>query len=307
MLDVAIVIVNYNTRDELDACLQSIQRSQGLANYQVIVVDNCSEDGSAAMVRAQHPWVDSVIETLHNGGYAYANNIGLRAAGFRAAASTDSLPRYALLLNPDTVLPENSLAEMVAFMDAHPDVGVSGPKLLREDGSLDKACRRSFPTPAVSFYRLSGLSKLFPRSHIFGQYNLTFLDPDQQADVDAVVGAFMLMRAGALEQAGLLDESFFMYGEDVDLCFRIKQHGWRVVYHPQVTVYHLKGASSRKASTRAIIAFYDAMSIFHYKHYRAQTFFAVNWMIDAGIAVLKAGALLRNRLRPAGRKRVASA
>jgi len=303
MQDVAIVIVNYNTREDLDRCLSTVPDAASGLGYQTIVVDNASDDDSAGMVRERHPWA-MVIETDHNGGYAYANNIGLRSVGFGEPGSAF---RYALLLNPDTLLPPRALSQMVAFMDANDDVGVSGPKLVRRDGSLDKACRRSFPTPAVSFYRFTGLSKLFPQSRSFGRYNLTYLDEDAEADVDAVVGAFMLVRAEALAQAGLLDEAFFMYGEDLDLCYRIKQQGWRVVYHPQVTVMHVKGASSQKASTRATVAFYDAMRIFHNKHYRAVTPAPLNWAIDGGITLLKWSALLRNRLRSPMRRRVASA
>ena len=253
------------------------------------------------------PNIPGTAHRIGAGGYAYANNLGLRAVGYEGGASPDALPRYALLLNPDTVLPPDALANTVAFMDAHPDVGILGPRLVREDGSLDRACRRSFPTPAVSFYRFSGLGRLFPKSPRFGRYNLTYLDEHVQADVDSVVGAFMLMRGEALEQAGLLDETFFMYGEDIDLCYRIKKRGWRVVYYPQVTVLHIKGAASRKASARAIMAFYDAMKIFHDKHYRAQTFFLVNWAIDLAIGGMKRWALWRDRMRPSGRKRVASA
>ena len=305
-MDLGIVIVNYNTRDDLDNCLHSIPQAAGDLAYQVIVVDNCSDDGSIEMVRGQHPRIRAIAND-RNGGYAYANNIGFRALGYGAGAAFDPLPRHALMLNPDTVLPDGALAQMVAFMDAHADVGVAGPKLVRADGSLDRACRRSFPTPATSFYRLSGLSKLFPRSLRFGRYNLTHLDIDAQAEVDAVVGAFMMIRSAALQQAGLLDEAYFMYGEDIDLCYRIKQRGWRVVYYPRVTVLHLKGASSRKTSRQAIAAFYDAMKIFHDKHYRAQTFFLINWVIDLGVAALRGIALFQDRLRPAGRKRVASA
>jgi len=303
MQDLVVVIVNYNTRDDLDRCLDTIAEASIGLSCQTIVVDNASSDGSVEMVRTRHPWA-TVIEADHNGGYAYANNIGLRAAGF--GEGTD-IPRYVLLLNPDTLLPPRALTQMVRFMDANPEIGISGPKLVRRDGSLDKACRRSFPTPAISFYRFSGLSKLFPKSQVFGQYNLTYLDANEQAEVDAVVGAFMLIRGEALAQAGLLDEAFFMYGEDIDLCYRIKQQGWRIVYHPQVTVLHLKGASSRKASDRAIAAFYDAMRIFHDKHYRDQTAAPINWAIDGGVALLKWTALMRNRLRPAQRKHVASA
>ncbi|MHB1295914.1 MAG: glycosyltransferase family 2 protein [Anaerolineae bacterium] len=308
MLDLAIIIVNYNTRLELDACLRSVYASAGRDAYQVIVVDNRSSDGSVEMVQAEHPWVDHCLSTDHNGGYAYANNVGFRIAGYGAKTPFEGpRARHVLLLNPDTVLPPDALQQMVAFLDDHPDVGAVGPKLVRPDGSLDRACRRSFPTPEVSLYRLSGLSKLFPNSSRFGRYNLTYLDPDVQADVDSLVGAFMMMRGEALDQAGLLDETFFMYGEDIDLCYRIKQRGWRIVYNPAVTVLHLKGASSRKASTPATLAFYDAMRIFHNKHYRRNTFFLVNWCIDLGVALLRTSALLRNALRPSGRKRVASA
>ena len=314
MLDLAIVIVNYNTRDHLRNCLESLRQTVGEMHQQVIVVDNSSSDGSTAMVHSEHPWIHLLIEAEHNGGYAFANNLGLKAIGYGADDSAalphvrpKALPRYVLLLNADTVVPKGALSNMVAFMDANGDVGVAGPKLVREDGSLDKACRRSFPTPQISFYRLTGLGRVFPKSRRFGRYNLDYLDVDAQADVDSVVGAFMLIRSVALEQAGLLDEAFFMYGEDLDLCYRIKQHGWRVVYNPEVTVLHVKGAASRKHSRRAIAAFYDSMRIFHNKHYRSRSFFLVNWSIDLGVAMLRKWALLRDRLRPAQDKRVASA
>lgn len=310
MLDLAVVIVNYNTCEELRQCLQSIRSTATGANVgfccHVIVVDNGSTDGSATMVRSEFPWVE-LIEAGRNSGYAYANNLGLHALGYNKGKALADLPRYALLLNPDTVVPPDALQDLVAFVDAHPDIGVAGPKLVRQDGSLDKACRRGFPTPAVAFYRFSGLSRLFPHHERFGRYNMTFLDPEAQADVDAVVGAFMLMRTEALEQAGLLDETFFMYGEDLDLCYRIKQRGWRVVYNPAVTVLHVKGAASRKNSRRAIVAFYEAMRIFHNKHYRSQTPFPVNWLVDLGIWFFCRLALARNRLACAGEKRVASA
>ncbi|MHB1354610.1 MAG: glycosyltransferase family 2 protein [Anaerolineae bacterium] len=297
MLDLAIIIVNYNTCEELDACLRSLEASEGSITRQVVVVDNNSSDGSADMVHSKHPGVSQVIVNPINGGYAYANNIGLRWFGVAGGRPPEEQPRYCLLLNPDTVLPPRALDSMVAFMDGHTDIGVAGPKLERQDGSLDKACRRSFPSPLISFYHFSGLDRLFPHSRAFARYNLTYLDPNVEADVDSVVGAFMLMRSTALHQAGLLDEAFFMYGEDLDLCFRIKEKGWRAVYHPQVTVLHIKGASSRKASSLSILAFYDAMRIFHNKHYRSHTFFAVNYMVDAGIALMRGIALGRNRLR----------
>ena len=309
MLDLGIVIVNYNTCDLLRECLNSVYASEGNFSHSVCVVDNCSADDSASMVRAEFPQV-RLIESGVNGGYAYANNLGLRHFGFARPIPNPQSPisntqyppppRYALLLNPDTALPANALADMLAFMDDHPDAGIAGPKLVRQDGSLDLACRRSFPTPEVSLYRMTGLGKLFPNSPRFGRYNLTCLDPDQLTEVDSVVGAFMIVRREAIEQAGLLDETFFMYGEDLDWAYRIKQHGWRVWYNPAVTVLHIKEAAS-KHSDRARYEFYRAMVIFYRKHYAAQTPLWLHWPILAGIAVRCRldmwGRALRSRLR----------
>jgi len=305
MVELTIIIVNYNTATEVRSCLDSIRSSELGDGIRVIIVDNASSDGSVEMLAAEYPWVET-IPSETNGGYAYGNNLAFRLLGFGKNGSEPS-SRYVLLLNPDTVLPPDALAKALAFMEAHDGVGALGPKLVRQDGTLDAACRRSFPTPAVSFFRLSGLARLFPSSPICGRYNLTYLDENDQADVDALVGAFMLLRGKALVEAGILDESFFMYGEDLDLCYRIRQQGWRIVYYPQVTVLHLKGASSRQASRQAIVAFYDAMKIFHDKHYRATTFAPINWLIDLGVTLLKAKALLVDRLRPAERRHVASA
>ncbi|MDQ7029450.1 MAG: glycosyltransferase family 2 protein [Ardenticatenia bacterium] len=309
MQDLGIVIVNYNTRAWLLNCLESLYASRGELTFQVFVVDNCSSDGSATAVRATFPQVE-LIESPYNGGYAYANNLALRRLGFHDQPGREPspyAPRYVLLLNPDTLLPPDALARMVAFLDARPQAGAAGPKLVRPDGSLDKACRRSFPSPAVSFWRLTGLSRLFPRSRRFGRYNLTYIDPDVTIEVDSVVGAFMMVRREAVCDVGLLDEGFFMYGEDLDWAYRIKQAGWQIWYYPEVTVLHYKGASSRQRSVESIRAFYDAMRRFHHKHYRAQTPTAVNWLIDAGITLLYYTELARNALRPPERKGVASA
>lgn len=283
-LDLAIVIVSYNVRDLLYDCLASIFESRGNFAFGVCVVDNGSHDGSVEMVRAKFPQVQ-VVANAANLGYSAANNQGLRCFGFgmpEGEAAPERLPRYALLLNPDTLLPPHALADMLAFMEAHPEAGVAGPRLVLADGSLDWACRRSFPSPEVSFYRLSGLSRLFPRSRRFGQYNLTYLDPDETAEVDSVVGAFMMVRREAIQQAGLLDEEFFMYGEDLDWAYRIKATGWKVFYHADVTVLHYKEASS-KGSRRAQDEFYRAMLIFYRKHYAAQTSRWLHPLIVGGI------------------------
>jgi N-acetylglucosaminyl-diphospho-decaprenol L-rhamnosyltransferase len=211
---------------------------------------------------------------------------------------------YVLFLNPDTVLPTIALEDTTAFMEECREAGIMGPKVVKLDGTLDLACRRSFPTPTSGLFKLSGLSKLFPRSKLVARYNLTFLDDDQTAEVDSVMGAFMLVRAQALEQAGLYDERFFMYGEDLDLAFRVKERGWKVFYHPAVEVLHHKGASSRKQSDRSIREFYRAMHIFYRKHYANRYNGLINAVVSAGITLRGMLALMQNALRPTERKRV---
>lgn len=275
-----MVIVNYNTRDFLKDCLISLLQNRGVS-FKVCVVDNGSTDGSAEMVAEEFPEV-LLIRSPFNGGYAYANNLGLKALGFNPDGFSSDAPRYALLLNPDTLLPPGALAGMVQFMDSHPQAGIAGPKLIRQDGSLDLACRRSFPTPEVAFYRMIGLSKLFPRHPRFARYNLTYLDPDEIAEVDSVVGAFMMVRREAIAKVGLLDETFFLYGEDLDWALRIKEAGWKVYYYPEVTVLHYKKVSSQK-NTRARDEFFRAMLIFYRKHYASRTPWWLDKLVKAGI------------------------
>ena len=256
--------------------------SCGDISFKAVVIDNASTDGSQEMVEAHFPDVDLIASEV-NGGFAYANNIGLRHVGFGSDGSPQAeAPRYVLLLNPDTLLPPTALAEMIAFMDGHSEAGAVGPKLMLLDGSLDLACRRAFPTPAVSFYRMVGLSKIFPRSPLFGRYNMTFSDPNELLEVDSVVGAFMMVRREAIAQAGLLDETYFMYGEDLDWAYQIKKNNWRIYYNPAVTVTHVKRAASRR-SPKAQIEFYRAMDIFYKKFYADQTPFWLHGLVVAGI------------------------
>lgn len=285
MADLGIVIVNWNTRDYLRRCLQTVFASEGGLDTRVLVVDNGSADGSAEMVAAEFP-AALLINGHGNVGYPAGNNLGLRALGYADAPgqTAPDAPRYALLLNPDTELPSRALVEMVAYMDAHPEVGAAGPKLVLPDGSLDLACRRSLPTIEVSLWRLIGFSRLFPRSRRFARYNLTFLDPGEEAEVGALVGAFMIVRREAIQQVGLLDETFFMYGEDLDWCKRIGEAGWKIMYHPQVRVLHVKRAASRQ-SKRARREFVRAFLIFYRKHYQSTTHPLTNLAVLAGIAL----------------------
>ncbi len=310
-MDVGIVIVSYNTRELLARCLETVFASRGPISFHVTVVDNASSDGTVDMVRTQFPQVRLIANPV-NTGYPYGNNLGLLAYGFRPVGDETRIlnappdvpvwekgrqrtykdllqeeaipPRYALLLNPDTELPPHALADMVTFMDERPRAGIAGPRLVRPDGSLDLACRRSFPTPEVSFYRMLGLHKLFPHSPRFARYNMTFVPDTVTLEVDSVVGAFMMVRREAIEQAGLLDEAFFMYGEDLDWAYRIKAHGWQVWYNADVTVLHVKEAASRQ-SRRARVEFYRAMLIFYRKHYAATTPKPLHWLILTGIAL----------------------
>jgi N-acetylglucosaminyl-diphospho-decaprenol L-rhamnosyltransferase len=291
LLDLSIVIVNWNTKDLLRDCLSSVYASEGDFAFEVVVVDNCSQDGSASMVGDEFPLVH-LIESEVNGGYAYANNLGLRRL----------VARYYLLLNTDTMLPPSALQDMLGFMDTHPEVGIAGPKLVMADGSLDLACRRSFPTVENSCYKLFGLSRLFPNSRRFGAYNLTYLDPDEASEVDSVVGAFMMVRAEVVEEVGGLDEEFFMYAEDLDWALRAKQAGWKVYYYPEVTVLHYKRQSSDQNRGRARYEFWRAMYIFYRKHYAEETPLLIHYLVLGGL-LLRGGRRLLPEMAHSGRTR----
>lgn len=285
-LDLAIVVLSFNTCDLLRNCLRSVIASSGKLQYQVCVVDNGSTDGSVEMVRSEYPSIHIIVNRT-NVGFSAGNNVGLRWFGFSDTVSgsvDERLPRYALLLNPDTVVPATTLADMVAFMDGHLKAGVAGPRVRRPDGSLDLACRRSFPTPVVSFYRQIGLSRLFPNSRRFNAYNMEFLAEDAVHPVDSVVGAYMQIRRETIAQVGLLDEAFFMYGEDLDWAKRIKDAGWQVWYNGAVEIIHVKEASSSQ-SAKARIDFTEAQWIFYRKHYQADTGWLLNKVITIGIVL----------------------
>lgn len=288
----SVVIVTHNVRRLLRDCLESVFTSRTPWPFEVFVVDS-GNDGSAAMVRAAFP-AAQVIEAPENPGYAAANNLALRRAR----------GEYCLLLNPDTVVPPDAFALTVAAMASDPAIGILGPKLTRANGALDLACRRSFPTPRNAAFHFLRLPKLFPNHPALGEYNLTYRDPDQEYDVDSVVGAFMLIRRHVLEEVGLLDESFWMYGEDLDLCWRAKQAGWRTRYFPRVRVLHLKGASSRRRSLRCTYEFFRAMHLFYQKHYAPRAPLAENLLVSAGIVGIGTASVVMDRLRPAALRKV---
>ncbi len=257
--ELSIVIVNFNVKEFLEQALVSVQRALRGIDAEVFVIDNASSDGSAEMVRERFPWV-RLIRNKKNVGFATASNQGIRAA----------TGEVVLLLNPDTVVQEDTFRKTLDYLRRHEDVGMVGCRVLNPDGSLQLACRRSFPTPWVAFTKLSGLSALFPRSRLFGRYNLTFLDPNSACDVDALSGSFMAIRADVLQQVGLLDEGFFMYGEDLDLCYRVQSSGWKIRYIPDTQIIHFKGESAKRRRYDAIRSFYQSMAVFVRKHFRSR-------------------------------------
>ncbi|MDP8904238.1 MAG: glycosyltransferase family 2 protein [Chloroflexota bacterium] len=289
--DVSVVIVHYETPDLLTTCLAALAATRGPVSTELIVVDNASAAFPESAVRALDPSL-RVIRNATNVGFATAANEGLRQAS----------GRYLLLLNPDAFVEPDTLSLMVGYMDERPDVGCSTARLVREDGRLDLACRRSFPTPSRAFLRLSLLSRLFPRNRHIAQYNLTYLDESEEAEIDSPCGAFMMVRRQVAEQVGGLDESYFMYGEDIDWAYRIKQAGWRVTYTPITTVRHVKGASSRLEPQRTVRAFHDAMRIFYRRHYQQRYPRWLSWFIFRAIDVREAIQLAVVRLgrRPRG-------
>lgn len=299
MACVSVVILNYNTRELLRDAIRSVIAASTLQAVELYVVDNASQDGSANMVAVEFPQVH-LIRAPHNGGFAYGNNLAL-ARILQAPPADD---HYIMLLNPDATVAPDALDLLVTYAKQHPEVGAVGPRVMLPDGSLDVACRRSFPTPEVSFYRMTGLARLFPHSRRFGRYNLTYLDDGEESEVDSLVGAAMLVRDRVVREVGLLDEAFFMYGEDLDWCFRIKSYGWRIVYYPAAIVHHHKRAASTKRAIPSIRAFYDAMRVFHRKHYAQRTLKPLNLVIEAGISAKESWALARNALRSPERRKV---
>jgi GT2 family glycosyltransferase len=272
-MTLSIIIVNYNTEEMLKGCLESIYAGSNGTPLDVWVVDNNSRDHSVAMVKSLFPRV-RMIENQSNIGFSKANNMVV----------SQSRSDYLLLLNPDTLILGNAIERMVKFMREHPEVGIAGCKVLNRDGTLQLACRRSIPTPEVAFYRLTGLSRLFPKSRVLAKYNMTYESPDQTHEVDAVSGAFLMIRREVVETIGPLDERFFMYGEELDWCLRTKRAGWAVMYHPGAQIIHYKGESTKYNSRKAAIEFYRAMYLFHKKHFAKDYSRITNFFIYAGIA-----------------------
>lgn len=285
-MKLSIIIVNYNVRYFLEQCLHSVYKAIQTIDSEVWVVDNHSVDGSCQMVKEKFPWV-KLIENKNNTGFAVANNQAIRL-------STGDL---ILLLNPDTVVQEDTFLKCCEFMDQHPDAGGLGVKMINGSGNFLPESKRALPTPWVAFYKIFGLSSLFPNSSKFGKYHLTYLDKDQIHEVDVLAGAFMLLRKETLDKTGLLDETFFMYGEDIDLSYRIVQAGYKNYYFPGTTIIHYKGESTKKSSVNYVIVFYKAMQIFAKKHFTSGNAFLYIFLINIAIWLRASISIFRRFLK----------
>ncbi|MBI1184522.1 glycosyltransferase [bacterium] len=264
-MKLSIVIVNYNVKYFLEQCLHSCHKAMAQMaaahpNWEsdVWVVDNNSVDGSVEMVRERFKWV-KLLANKDNKGFSKANNQAIR----------QSEGEYVLLLNPDTVVEEDTFLKCVEFMDENPDGGGLGVKMLDGKGNFLPESKRGLPAPDVAFFKIFGFSALFPKSKIFGKYHLGFLDNDETHSVDVLAGAFMMLRHKALDEVGLLDETFFMYGEDIDLSYRLTLGGYKNYYLPSTRIIHYKGESTKKDSVNYVFVFYNAMIIFAKKHFNA--------------------------------------
>lgn len=280
-MDLSIVIVSFNTKEILADCLKSVKIAIKNLEAEVYVVDNNSSDATAEMVSANFPWV-KLIANKENLGFAKANNQALKK----------SKGKYILVLNPDTTVPADALTKMIDFMEKHQDVGVSTCKIELAIGGLDKDARRHFPTPWRAFTHFSGLSKIFKGSKLFDQYYVGYKSPDEQQELDACVGAFMMVRKSAMDKVGLFDEDFFFYGEDLDWCWRFREKGYKIIYTPIAKIMHYKGASSgmkkssqgvtkatKESKRRAKYESVHAMKLFYEKHFAKSYPFFINWLM----------------------------
>ena len=284
--ELSIIIVNYNTRNDLINCLKSIYSSTQDVSYEVWVVDNDSIDGSVHAVEIEFPQV-KLIRSSNNLGFSKANNLALRNIN----------TNFVLLLNPDTLLTDHVFDTSIDFLIRTPDAGMMSCKLVKGDGKLDLACRRSFPTPLDGFCRAIGLSRMFPNSRLFARYNLTYLNEDETTEVEAINGAFMMVKHSAIQNVGLLDEDYFMYMEDLDWCYRFKNNKWKIYYVPDSKVIHLKGQSGKKNSAIMIREFFKSMELFCRKNYKYRQTKIKYAILICGIRIWKTMVLTLDSMR----------
>jgi GT2 family glycosyltransferase len=285
-VDLSVIIVNYNVKYFLEQCLHSVIKSIEGLHGEIIVVDNNSVDGSTQMLNDKFPKV-KLIANKKNLGFSKANNQGIKKAS----------GKYILILNPDTILQEDTLRKCFDFMESHPNAGSLGVKMIDGKGNFLPESKRSLPTPSVAFFKIFGLASLFPRSKTFGRYHLGYLDKDQVHKVEILPGAFMFIRKSVLDQIGFLDETFFMYGEDIDLSYRITQAGYDNYYFPETTIIHYKGESTKKGSINYVMVFYRAMMIFARKHFSRKNARLFGLLINSAIYIRASVSIIRRIIR----------
>lgn len=271
-MKLSVVIVNYNVRLYVEQCIRSVLRAVEGMEAEVWVVDNASTDGSVEYLQEVFPQIN-IIANKENHGFSYANNQAIR----------QSKGEYVLLLNPDTIVGEDVLKGCTDFLDSHPKVGATGVRMLYADGRFAVESRRGVPTPFTSFCKMAGLCNLFPRNKTFGRYYMQYLNPDEANPIEVISGAFNMMRRKALDEIGLLDETFFMYGEDIDLSYRLILGGWQNYYLP-LNILHYKGESTQKSSFRYVHIFYNAMLIFFNKHF-GKRYMLLGYLIKLAVCV----------------------
>ena len=270
MMTISVIIVNYNVKDFLEQCLLSVQAALKNIQGEIIVIDNASSDGSINYLQPKFPLVKFIANT-ENTGFGKACNQGFKL----------SSGQYILFLNPDTIVPADCFGKCISFLHSHAEAGALGVKMLDGNGKFLKESKRAFLSLSTSLFKMSGLAGLFPHSKIFAKYYLGHLDENKNHEVDVLAGAFMLIKRNVLELTGGFDETFFMYGEDIDLSYRIQKAGFKNYYFSEIQVTHFKGESTKKGSLNYIKMFYGAMNIFVNKHYKKAGFF--KFVIHVGI------------------------
>ena len=283
---ISVIIVNYNVRDFLEQSLLSIKRALQDISSEIIVVDNASVDGSVQMLKERFPEVH-LIESKTNVGFSAGNNLALKKAR----------GTFFVLINPDTVVQENTFHHLLEFFQANPDASAATCKILNPDGTFSIDCRHSIPTPATAFWKLIGLNRLFPKSRIFGRYNLTYLDENEINEVEAISGSFMMIRREMVEKVGLLDETFFMYCEDIDYCHRINQAGGKIYYVPDSQIIHYKGESTKKNNLDYVVTFNRSLYKFYQKHYQKKYIYPFRWLILLGTIIRGILIFFRNNIQ----------
>ena len=277
-MKLSIIIVSYNVKDYIKQCIRSIYRSDlSKDSFEIIIIDNDSHDGTVNDIKSSFDKI-SIIENNLNEGFSKAVNKGIKKAN----------GEFICLLNPDVIINENTFSTLINYLESNKNIGCIGPKIINVDGTIQHSCKRSFPTPLNALFRLFSLDKIFPKSEFFGKYNLTYLDINKIHKVDAISGAFMIFNKAIINQVGCLDEDFFMFGEDIDFCFRIKEKGYDIVYNPETEIMHYKGESVKSAPYDMVNIFYNAMEIY-FKKYSSKypNWKIINFFVKIGLFVRK--------------------